>query len=86
MWAQICTMPRKLSKGLAEFCLIGGPPNSRRILLWGIAMSPRSSIAIAQLFFSMACPNVYSNVNCAFSCQFECLLINALLEGVPYYF
>ena len=51
MWSQMCTMPRELSKGLAEFCLIGGPPNSRRILLWGIAMSPRSSIAIAQLFF-----------------------------------
>ena len=56
-WSQICTMPRNLSVRPATFCLIGGPQNWRRILLWGIAMSPRSSIAIAQHFFLMACPN-----------------------------
>ena len=58
-WPQICTMPRKLSKDLAEFCLIGGPPNSRRILLCGIAIGPRRQISIAQHFFLMACPSVY---------------------------
>ena len=54
---QICTIPRKLSMGLAQFCLIGGPPNRRRILLWGVAIGPRRHMSIPQHFFSMACPN-----------------------------
>ena len=60
-WSQICTMPRNLSMRPAEFCLIGGPRNSRRILLWGIASGPRMPNSISQQFFSMGYSNLYSN-------------------------
>ena len=58
-WSQMARMPRKLSMGLAQFCLIGGPPNRRRILLWGVAIGPRRQNSIPQHFFSMACPNTH---------------------------